>query len=42
LLEDTQGLVMKAKVHVSSIFERDGIKPLMDLVRARFPRLSHL
>ena len=42
LLVDTQGLVLKAKVHAASVFDRDGIKPLMELVEARFPRLSHL
>lgn len=39
---DTQGLVLKAKVHAASVFDRDGIKPLMELVGERFPRLSHL
>jgi putative transposase len=42
LLVDTQGLVLKAKVHAANVFERDGIKPLMELVEDRFPRLSHL
>ena len=42
LLVDPQGLVLKAKVHAASVFDRDGIKPLMELVEARFPRLSHL
>ena len=42
LLVDTEGLVMRAKVHAASIFDRDGIKPLMELVGERFPRLSHL
>lgn len=42
LLVDTEGLVMKEKVHSAGVFGRDGIKPLMELVRARFPRLSHL
>jgi putative transposase len=42
LLVDTQGLVLKAKVHAASVFDRDGIKPLMELVEERFPRLSHL
>jgi hypothetical protein len=39
---DTQGLVLKAKVHAANVFDRDGIKPLMELVGHRFPRLSHL
>jgi transposase len=43
LLVDTEGLVVKAKVHSASAFDRDGIKPLMGLVVGeRFPRLSHL
>jgi transposase len=42
LLVDTQGLVLKAKVHAASVFDRDGIKPLMELVGDRFPRLAHL
>src|SRR5215212_5374275 len=42
LLVDTEGFVMRAKVHAASVFDRDGIKPLMDLVGERFPRLSHL
>lgn len=42
LLADTEGLVMKAKVHAANVFDRDRIKPLMALVGKRFPRLSHL
>jgi putative transposase len=42
LLVDTEGLLMKAKVHAASVFDRDGIKPLMELIGERFPRLSHL
>jgi putative transposase len=41
LLVDTQGLVLKAKVHAANVFDRDGIKPLMELVGDRFPRLLH-
>jgi len=42
LLVDTEGLVLKAKAHAAAVFDRDGIKPLMELVKDRFPRLSHL
>jgi putative transposase len=42
LLVDTEGLVMKAEVHSAGVFDRDGIKPLMEFVLVRFPRLSHL
>ena len=40
VLVDTQGLVMKAKVHAASVFDRDdGIKSLLELVDERFSRL---
>ena len=42
LLVDTQGLVLKAKVHPANVFDRDGIKPLLERVQERFQRLSHL
>jgi putative transposase len=43
LLVDTEGLVMKTKVHSAGIFDREGIKQLMELIlKGRFPRLSHL
>jgi putative transposase len=45
LLVDTQGLVVKAKVHSAGVFDRDGIKPLMMealVAGGGFPRLSHL
>ncbi len=42
LLVDTQGLVLKAKVHSAKIMNRDGIKPLLERVREHFRRLSHL
>jgi len=42
LLVDTQGLVLRAKAHAASVFDRAGIKPLMEFVGERFPRLSHL
>jgi hypothetical protein len=43
LLVDTRGLVVKAKVHSASVFDRDGIEQLMELVVGeRFPRLAHL
>jgi putative transposase len=42
-LVDTQGLVLKAKLHSADIFDRDGIKLLLEQrVKGRFPRLSHL
>jgi putative transposase len=42
VLVDTEGFLLKAKVHAANIFDRDGIKPLLEGVRQRFPRLSHL
>jgi putative transposase len=42
LLVDTQGLVLKAKVHPANVMDRDGIKPLLERARELFERLSHL
>jgi putative transposase len=42
LLVDTQGLVLKTKVHSANIQDRDGIKLLLEPARTGFPRLSHL
>jgi putative transposase len=42
LVVDTEGLVMKVRVHSAKVPDADGIGPLLEPVRARFPRLSHL
>jgi hypothetical protein len=42
VLVDTKGLVLKAKVHSAKAPDQDGIKLLLDGVRDRLPRLSHL
>jgi putative transposase len=42
LLVDTQGLVLKAKVHAAGVMDRDGIKALLERAKELFPRLSHL
>ena len=43
LLVDTQGLVLKAKVHSAKVQDREGIKILLDLAAEQLPeRLSHL
>jgi transposase len=42
LLVDTQGLVLKAKVHAASVMDWDGIKTLRRRADVEFPRLSHL
>jgi putative transposase len=42
LLVDTEGLVLKAKVHSAKVPDQDGIKLLLKGVRGRLPRLSQL
>jgi len=42
LLVDTQGLVLKARVHSAKLPDEDGIKLLLESACDRFPRLSHL
>ena len=42
ILVDTEGFLLKAKVHAASVFDRDGIKELLEGARERFPRLRHL
>jgi len=42
LLVDTQGLVLKAKVHAANVMDWDGIKALLQRADVEFPRLSHL
>ena len=42
LLVDTQGLVLKAKVHSASIMDWDGIKMLLRQADVQFPKLKHL
>jgi putative transposase len=42
LLVDTQGLVLKAKVHSAKVQDREGIKVLLDLAPEHLPRLCHL
>ena len=42
LLVDTQGLVLKAKVHAANIMDWDGIKLLLERAEVEFPRLSHM
>ena len=42
LLVDTEGFVLKAKVHSAKVPDQDGIKLLMRGVGDRLPRLSHL
>jgi putative transposase len=42
LLVDTEGLVLKAKVHAANVIDQQGIKRLLDGAKELFPRLSHL
>jgi transposase len=42
LLVDTQGLVLKAKVHAASVMDFEGIKMLLRRADLEFPRISHL
>jgi putative transposase len=42
LLVDTQGLVLKVKVHAANVMDWDGIKMLLRHADVEFPRLKHL
>jgi putative transposase len=42
LLVDTQGLVLKAKMHAANVMDFEGIKMLLGRVDAEFPRLKQL
>jgi hypothetical protein len=42
LLVDTEGLVLKAKVHSAKVPDQDGIKLLLEAAHDRLPHLSHL
>jgi putative transposase len=42
LLVDTQGLVLKAKIHSAKVQNREGIKTLLDLALEHLPRLPRL
>src|SRR5215216_3224852 len=42
LLVDTEGFVLKAKVHSAKLLDQEGIKALLGREKGLFPRLSHL
>lgn len=42
LLVDTQGFILKVKVHSAGIMDRDGVMLLGDGLLAQFPRLRHV
>jgi len=41
-LVDTEGLMLKAKVHSAKVMDYDGIKTLLQRADEQFPRLSQL
>ena len=42
ILVDTEGFVLKAKVHSAKVMDYEGIKTLLWRAEGQFPRLSHL
>jgi putative transposase len=42
LLVDTEGFVLKVRVHSAKIPDQDGLRLLLESARSHFPRLSHL
>jgi putative transposase len=42
ILVDTEGFVLKAKVHRAKVMDYEGIKALLHRAQERFPRLCHL
>jgi transposase len=42
ILVDTEGFVLKAKVHSAKVMDFEGIKTLLRRADGQFPRLSHL
>jgi putative transposase len=42
LLVDTEGFVLKARVHSAKVMDHEGIKALLRGTDRRFPRLSQL
>jgi putative transposase len=42
LLVDTEGFVLKAKLHSAKVMDWDGIKALLQRADEHFPRLKHL
>jgi putative transposase len=41
-LVDTEGFVLKARVHSANVMDYEGIKSLLRRANERFPRLRHL
>jgi putative transposase len=42
ILVDTEGFVLKVKVHSAKVMDYEGIKTLLHRAQQRFPRLCHL
>jgi putative transposase len=42
LLVDTEGFVLRARVHSAKVMDFEGIKTLLDRAKGLFPRLAHL
>jgi len=42
LLVDTEGFVLRAKVHSAKVMDYEGIKTLLDRAKGLFLRLAHL
>jgi putative transposase len=42
LLVDTEGFVLKVRVHSAKLMDQEGIKTLLGCADEKFPRLSHL
>ena len=42
LLVDTEGLVLKARVHSAKVPDQDGIRLLLESARSQIPRLRHV
>ena len=42
ILVDTEGFVLKAKIHSAKVMDYEGIKSLLRRANEQFPRLRHL
>jgi putative transposase len=42
LLVDTEGFVLKAKIHSAKVLDQEGLKPLLERAEKQFLRLQHL
>jgi putative transposase len=42
ILVDTEGFVLKVRVHSAKVPDQDGLRLLLESARSRLPRLSHL